>query len=154
MVVIDHTSVLKTIAERWGTAPLTASRPGRRLARRCAQPVEARDDDPLAGVATPSGNLHHLNAAVPSSMERRHAAKVAALPLRNSHGHYEEARPSLGTAGELADFIRDRTAAWVAHIARQRRRGARGQPGGAPPAAPAAPRRRAPRSAKTRRPKS
>jgi phospholipase C len=121
---IDHTSVLKTISERWGTEPLTnRDRAAASLADALtlAQP---RNDDPLAGVAVPASSLHHPNAASPSKIDRIHAAKVAALPIRNEKGHYEEARaaPVLTSTAELTDFIRDRTVAWSRHLERHRRR--------------------------------
>ena len=114
--------MLKKICERWGTAPLTnRDRAAASLADvfTLAQP---RADDPLDGVAVPVSRVRHPNATSPSKIDRIHAAKVAALPIRNEKGHYEETRaaPVLTSAAELADFIGDRTAAWTQHLERPR----------------------------------
>ena len=82
----------------------------------------ARQDDPLEGVAIPVSTGHHPNASSPSKIDRIQAARVAALPIRNEKGHYEEASPVLTSAAELSDFIRDRSAAWKEHVQRQRQR--------------------------------
>ena len=121
---IDHTSVLKTIQERWGTEALTQRD---RAAASLADVLtlhkpRTADDDPLKGVAVPVSGVHHPNAATPSKLDKIHAARVAALPLRNEKGHYQEAAPMLTSTSELGDFIRDRTAAWSQHIQRQQNR--------------------------------
>jgi phospholipase C len=121
---VDHTSVLKTICERWGTEPLTNRDRAAASLADILTLAEARGDDPLDGAAVPVSNVHYPNAASPSKIDLIHAAKVAALPIRNEKGHYDEARavPALTSAAELADFIRDRTAAWNQHLERLRRR--------------------------------
>lgn len=121
---IDHTSVLRTIHDRWGTQPLTqrddaAASLGDVLS--LAQP-RAAADDPLAGVAIPVSTGDHPSAATPSKLQQIHANRVAALPIRNAKGHYEEATPPQGSAAEVSDFIRDRTAAWKEHVQRQQKR--------------------------------
>jgi phospholipase C len=124
--VIDHTSVLKTIQERWGTAFLTdrdEAAPSLGDAITLAQP---RNDDVLKGVSIPVSSAHHPNSSVPSKLDKIHAARVAALPIRNEKGHYEEADPeALTSAAEVSDFIRDRTAAWKDHVQRQQDRRSR-----------------------------
>ncbi|MDE2608111.1 MAG: phosphoesterase, partial [Burkholderiales bacterium] len=67
-------------------------------------------------------DIHHPNAARPSRLDRLHAARIAALPLRNEKGFYEEATPDLTSSSELGDFIRDRCAAWRDHMRRLRQR--------------------------------
>jgi phospholipase C len=127
---IDHTSVLKTIHERWGTDPLTQRDRAAASLGDVLTLATARDDDPLDGVAIPVSTGHHPNASSPSRIDRIQAARVAALPVRNEKGHYEEVSPVLTSAAELSDFIRDRTAAWKQHVQRQQQR--RGEsPGGA-----------------------
>ena len=119
---IDHTSVLKTIQERWGTQPLTE----RDKAAASLGPVLTlevpRTDDPLAGVEIPVSSGGHPNSSVPSKLDKLQAARVAALPIRNEKGHYEEASPALTSSSEVSDFIRDRSAAWSQHNQRQRQR--------------------------------
>ncbi len=125
---IDHTSVLKTIQERWGTKPLTQRDAAAPSLGDVLTLTAARHDDPLKGVRVPAASGHHPNAAVPSKLDKIHAKRVAALPIRNEKGFYEEVKPPLDSAAELANFIRDRTAAWNQHVHRQRRR--RGEPAG------------------------
>jgi phospholipase C len=120
--VIDHTSVLKTISERWGTTSLTQRDAAAASLADVLTLDEARTDDPLAGVSVPASTSHHPNASTMSRLDKIHARRVAALPIRNEKGHYEEAAPPLGSSAELSDFIRDRTAAWKDHVQRQRRR--------------------------------
>lgn len=82
-----------------------------------------RTDDALAGVRIPVSSEHHPNASVPSKLDEIHAARVAALPIRNEQGHYEEADPgTLRSAAEVHGFIRDRSAAWKEHMQRQHER--------------------------------
>ena len=119
---IDHTSVLKTIQERWGTDPLTQRDRAAASLGDVLTLATARQDDPLEGVAIPVSTGHHPNASSPSKIDRIQAARVAALPIRNEKGHYEEASPVLTSANEFSDFIRDRSAAWKQHVERQRRR--------------------------------
>lgn len=119
---IDHTSILKTIHERWGTAPLT----GRDKAAPSLAPVitltEPRTDDPIKGVAIPVSSDHHPNSSVPSKLDKIHAMRVAALPIRSEKGHYEEATPDLTSASTVSNFIRDRGAAWKEHVQRRDQR--------------------------------
>lgn len=119
---IDHTSVLKTIHERWGTGFLTARDQAAASLADALSLANARTDDPLAGVAVPAVTGHHPNAAEPSVIDRIQAARVAALPVRNEKGYYEQAAPVLTSTAELSNFIRDRSAAWKEHVGRRQRR--------------------------------
>jgi len=119
---VDHTSVLQTVRQRWKTDPLTdRDKNAASLADVLTLKV-ARKDDPLKGVAVPVSSAHHPNSSTPSRLDKIHAARVAALPIRNEKGHYEEASPDLSSTAELSNFIRDRTAAWKEHLRRQRDR--------------------------------
>jgi phospholipase C len=119
---IDHTSVLKTISERWGTLPLTQRDRAAASLADALTLATVRGDDPLAGVAIPVSTGHHPGASLPSKIDRLQATRVAALPIRNEKGHYRETPPALATASEVGDFIRDRTAAWNQHMQRLRQR--------------------------------
>jgi phospholipase C len=119
---VDHTSVLRTIHDRWGTAPLTKRDAAAASLAGVITLSEPRQDDPLKGVQVPVSSGHHPYASSPSKLDMIHAARVAALPLRNEKGHYEEASPELTSSAEVGDFIRDRTAAWDRHLARQQQR--------------------------------
>ena len=128
---IDHTSVLKTIHERWGTDPLTQRDQAAASLGDVLTLATARNDDPLDGATIPVSTGFHPNASSPSKIDRIYATRIAALPVRNEKGHYEEASPVVTSAAELSDFIRDRTAAWKLHIQRQRQRRQSETPGDA-----------------------
>lgn len=142
---IDHTSVLKTINERWGTVPLTARDRAAGSLGGVLTLAKPRTDDPLKGVQAPVASADHPNSAVPSTLDKIYAARVAQLPIRNEKGHYEEQidPPAFASTADLSDFIRDRTAAWKEHLQRQRTR--RQHAAAPPPRSPdtrARPRRR------------
>jgi phospholipase C len=119
---IDHTSVLKTIHECFGTVPLTARDKAAASLGDVLTLTNPRTDDPLKGVTPPVATSAHPNSSTPSKIDKIQAAKVAALPIRNEHGHYEESSPALTSSAEISNFIRDRTAAWKEHVRRQRER--------------------------------
>ena len=119
---IDHTSVLKIIHERWGTQPLTQRDAAAASLAGVLSLTHARTDDPLAGVKAPVSGVSHPSASSPSKIDKIHAARVAALPVRNEKGHYVESLPDLSSTAELGNFIRDRSAAWKEHVQRQRQR--------------------------------
>ncbi|HEX4180619.1 MAG TPA: alkaline phosphatase family protein [Caulobacteraceae bacterium] len=119
---IDHTSVLRTIHDRWATQTLTARDAAAASLADVLTLDQPRADDPIDGVAVPVSSGHHPSSSKPSKIDLIHAAKVAALPIRNEKGHYEEAAPPLTSGSDVANFIRDRTAAWNQHVQRQRRR--------------------------------
>ena len=128
---IDHTSVLKTLQERWGVDPLTARDKAAGSLADVLTLEQPRTDDPLSGVAVPSSQEHHPQASTPSKIDMIQAKRVAALPIRNEKGHYEETGrlPLLSSAADVSDFIRDRTAAWSQHVQRQKRRHGHVAPG-------------------------
>jgi phospholipase C len=154
---IDHTSVLKTLSERWGTDPLTDRDRAAGSLGDVLTLAQARTDDPLQGVLAPVAGAGHPNASVPSNIDRIHAARVAQLPIRNEKGHYEEVvdPPAFASAAELTNFIRDRSAAWKEHLQRQRdRRSRAAHPAPRPtrpPAAPATARKKTARGKQRRR---
>jgi phospholipase C len=142
---IDHTSVLKTISERWGTAPLTARDRAAASLGDVVSLTTPRTDDPLNGVVPPISSNTHPSASKPTKIDMIHAQRVAALPVRNEKGYYPEdvPAPAFASASELSDFIRDRTAAWKEHVARQKqRRAASRRPDSPLPSRPAKARRR------------
>ena len=124
---IDHTSVLKTISERWGTTPLTARDRAAGSLGAVVSLAKARTDDPLNRIVPPKSSDAHPKASKPSKIDMIQAQRVAALPIRNEKGYYPENEPApvFVSTAELSDFIRDRTAAWKEHVQRQKeRRGA------------------------------
>jgi len=115
---LDHTSILKTVEERWlppGTS-LTkrdAAAPSLGGAITLATP---RTDDPLAGVTVPvaPGPSPFGPTSPPSHLQQVHAASVARLPVPNDSGGFKHAMPVLQTGRDAEDYIRQRTAEWVA----------------------------------------
>jgi phospholipase C len=120
---IDHTSVLRTIEERWKVGSLTER-------DKVAPPLgdvltlaKPRTDDPLKGVAIPISDVTHPHLAQPSLIEKIHAHKVAQLPLRNDKGSYDQhTPPDLSSSAAIGDYIQSRTAAWSQHEQRFRQR--------------------------------
>lgn len=132
---IDHTSVLATISERWGTEPLTARDRAAASLGDVVTLASPRTDDPLSGVVAPVSSAVLPNPSKPTKLQRVHAALVAALPLRNQQGYYPEDAPvpTFASSSDLSDFVRDRTAAWKEHVARQKARRSKSQPPADPP---------------------
>ncbi len=132
---IDHTSVLKTIELRWNLPPLTARDKAAADLGDVLTLAVPRTDDPLAGIACPIPTAAHPNSSQPSLMERIHASKVAALPLRNDKGTYDQhVPPDLSSSAAIADYIQTRTAAWTQHLQRLQQRRREGRAGRKPPA--------------------
>jgi phospholipase C len=120
--VIDHTSVLKTLSERWGVPSLTRRDAAAPSLADVLTLTKPRQDDALKGVRIPKPSGHHPNHARPSTLELLHAEKVASLPLRNPQGSYAHEPPAFTTSGQIGEYIQNRTAAWVEHRARQKKR--------------------------------
>jgi|HubBroStandDraft_1064217.scaffolds.fasta_scaffold03238_2 phospholipase C len=112
---IDHTSVLKTIEERWGLAPLTERDKAAPSLGDVLTLAAARTDDPLNGVAIPNSGTIHPNQQQPSELDKVHARRVSQLPVPNDHGTLDHTPPDLSTSAAIGDYIRGRTAAWKQH---------------------------------------
>jgi phospholipase C len=107
---IDHTSVLRTIEERWGVNPLTARDKVAPSLGDVLTMATPRTDDVLNNVPIPISNEVHPFQSQPSLLERIHASKVADLPLRNTKGIYgEHTPPDLSSSESIADYIQMRT---------------------------------------------
>lgn len=125
---VDHTSVLRTLEERWKLPALTARDKAAASLGDVLTLKAARKDDPLSGVQIPVSKDMHPNLSAPSELEKIHATKVSQLPLRNDQGVYDHAPPDLSSSAAIGDYIRDRTSAWSQHVERRvarRDRGAR-----------------------------
>ena len=127
---IDHTSVLATISERWGTEPLTNRDREAATLGDVLTLTKPRTDDPLSGVLPPESSPAPPNASKPTKLALVHAALVANLPVRNQQGYYPEevSPPTFASASDLSDFVRDRTAAWKEHVRRRNQRQAAQSP--------------------------
>lgn len=109
---IDHTSVLKTLEERWDLEPLTARDKAAPSLADVLTLKQPRNDDPLHDVPIPSADTMHPNQQRPSELDRIHARRVLLLPVPNDRGTFDHTPPELKTSDEIGDYIRARTAAW------------------------------------------
>lgn len=112
---IDHTSVLKTIEQRWQLDPLTARDKAAASLADVLTLEQPRDDDPLDGVEVPRSNMIHPNLQQPSDLDRIHAWRLSQLPVENAYGTFSHEPPDLSTSAALSDYIRSRSAAWKQH---------------------------------------
>jgi phospholipase C len=116
---LDHTSILKTIEQRWGLPALTArdaAAPGIGAALTLATP---RTDDPLQGVTVPQVKPRNPPDPRPSHLELVHAEQVSQLPVPDAAGGSHHVMPVLRTSRDYRDYIRERIAAWKAARARE-----------------------------------
>jgi len=114
----DHTSILKTIENRWGVPALTK----RDAAAPDVSPVltltQPRTDDPLHGVTVPaSAASPYSDSDPPSHLQEVHAQLLSMLPLPDAHGGVHHTPPALKTSADAAKYIHARTEAWKAHKA-------------------------------------
>jgi phospholipase C len=123
---LDHTSILKTIENRWGLPALTArdaAAPDLSGALTLATP---RTDDPLNGVTVPTASNVDPGQGKPSHLQQVHADLASQLPVKDKEGSAPPAEtPTLRTGDDYKAYIRTRTAAWNAH--RQSTAGADGR---------------------------
>ena len=112
--VIDHTSVLKTIQERFGTVTLTnRDKAAPSLAAVLARSVP-RTDDPLAGVSAPGPTAMppEVDTDSPSPIEMGHATRLADFEMPDEFGFHSFNEPDLSTTGRVRKYIQTRTEQW------------------------------------------
>jgi phospholipase C len=121
---IDHTSVLKTLALRFGLDHLTERDKVAADLGDCVTLTKPRTDNVLADIEPPKAALmSHPKQSQPSVIEKLHATKVSHLPLRNDKGTYDQhTPPDLSTSDAIGDYVQTRTAAWTQHLQRKRHR--------------------------------
>ncbi len=112
---VDHTSVLKTLEQRWNLRPLTARDDAAPSLGDVLALGRPRTDDPLEGVPIPSSDEIHPNQQQPSELDQVHARRVSQLIVPNDHGTFKHTPPDLSSSAAIADYIRARTAAWKQH---------------------------------------
>jgi phospholipase C len=111
---LDHTSILRTVENRFGIPALTA--------RDAAAPdlsgvltlPSPRSDDPLAGVVVPTSTGVNPAAQEPSHLQQVHAELLAELPVPDASGSVLHTLPALHTTDDYTAYINERTAAWKA----------------------------------------
>jgi phospholipase C len=108
---LDHTSILKTVEDRWNVPSLTArdaAAPNVFAALTLSTP---RTDDPLTGVVVPQSPAVPPAAEIPSHLQQIHAELVSTLPVPAAH---DQPLPAKATTAQLTEYIDSRTAAWKA----------------------------------------
>ena len=113
---LDHTSILKTIEERWGLTALTArdaAAPDVAGALTLAKP---RTDDPIAGVAVPKSAGPNPAGTEPSHLQQVHAELVARLPVPDPERGGHHVLPTLQTEQDYDAYIEARTGQWNAAL--------------------------------------
>jgi len=111
---LDHTSILKTVENRFGVAPLTARDAAAPDVSAALTLSTARTDDPLAGVTPPTSTVLPPSVEQPSHLQQVHAELVSHLPVPPGVGPSPAALSNLRTTAELTSYIDQRTAAWMA----------------------------------------
>jgi phospholipase C len=111
---LDHTSILKTVEERWGLPALTA-RDAAALGVGDALTLSTpRTDDPLHGVVVPTSTGPNPAANVPSHLQQVQAELVSELPLPPEERMKTKALGALKTSAEYEHYIDTRVEAWKA----------------------------------------
>ena len=110
----DHTSILKTVEQRWNLPALTArdaAAPDVGAALSLAAP---RTDDPLAGVAVPVSSGANPSASRPSHLQEVYADLVSRLPVPDARDGTHRPPPRLETGYDYDRYIKERLSAWKA----------------------------------------
>ena len=97
---LDHTSILKTVENRWGLEPLTARDQAAQDVSAALTRAEARTDDPLAGVSVPTSTEEPPNDDEPSHLQE---ALADLISRQHPAGTLE---PTLKTRADYEDYIR------------------------------------------------
>jgi len=109
---LDHTSILKTIQQRWKLPSLTArdaAAPGIGAVLTLTTP---RTDDPLKGVTVPQSKGTNPSAQHPSHLQQIQAELVSQLPVPDHAGGTHHVMPPLKTSADYRAYIAKRVAAW------------------------------------------
>jgi phospholipase C len=118
---IDHTSVLKTLAERFGLTPLTDRDKAAPSLGDVFTLAKPRTDDPLHNVQPPAVQPSHPKHSTPAVLEKLHAERVANLPVRSNFGGFDQHEPpDVSTSASINEYIQNRTATWTAHLNRRK----------------------------------
>jgi phospholipase C len=109
---LDHTSILKTIEQRWNLTALTARDKAAPGVGAVLTLSAARTDDPLKGVTVPKSKGKNPSANLPSHLQQVQAELVAQLPVPDAQGGIFHEMPALHTSDDYENYIRSRVAAW------------------------------------------
>jgi phospholipase C len=110
----DHTSILKTVQQRWGLPALTARDAAAPDVGGVLSLATPRTDDPLSGIAVPASKGSNPSANKPSHLQEVYADLVSSLPVPDADGDTHRLPPRLETDYDYDRYIRERVAAWKA----------------------------------------
>jgi phospholipase C len=113
-VPIDHTSVLKTIEQRWGLPSLTARDAAAPSLAEVLTLTTPRTDDPLAGVSAPRSSGQNPAAGEVSHLQRLQAQQVSDLQIPLSQLHDAPLLVSQHTPADYERYIAARSGTWKA----------------------------------------
>jgi len=102
---LDHTSVLKTLQERWGLPSLTARDAAAPSLADAATLAEPRTDDVLAGVTVPAAAGPSPAAGLPSHLQEVQADLVSRQYVAGQHDA-ADALPASGSGAAYDRYIR------------------------------------------------
>ncbi len=94
---LDHTSILKTLENRWSLSSLTARDAAAPDVSAVLTLTTPRTDDPLAGVVVPVAASQNPDADKPSHLQQVHAELVSRLPVPDAKGGTHHTMPPLKT---------------------------------------------------------
>jgi phospholipase C len=109
---LDHTSILKTIEERWGLPTLTDRDAAAIGVGDVLTLATARTDDPLDGVTAPTSPAPPPEPDKPSHLQKVQAELVSELPLKPDERLATKRLGALETGDEYEDYVRSRVATW------------------------------------------
>jgi phospholipase C len=109
----DHTSILKTVEQRWGLPSLTARDKAAPDVSAVLTLATPRTDDPLAGVVVPTSSNPPPGVNTPSHLQKVQAELASELPV--PEGSSTEGKlHTLLTADDYQRYIDDRVQEWKA----------------------------------------
>jgi phospholipase C len=111
---LDHTSILKTVEQRWGLPALTARDAAAPAIGAVLTLQTPRTDDPLQGITVPQAKGSNPSAQRPSHLQQVLAELVSELPVPDAAGGTHHELPALHTNSEYRTYINERVAAWKA----------------------------------------
>jgi phospholipase C len=110
----DHTSILKTVEQRWKVPALTKRDAAAPDVGAVLSLAKARTDDPLSGVTVPVSSGTNPSANKPSHLQEVYADLVSRLPVPDAQQGTHRAVPKLETGYDYDRYISERVAAWKA----------------------------------------
>jgi phospholipase C len=113
-VPLDHTSILKTVEQRWNLPALTARDAAAAGVGAVLTLTTPRTDDPLRGVTVPVATATNPAAHEPSHLQQVYAELVSNLPVPDHAGGMHHEMPVLHTNEDYRTYTTARVAAWKA----------------------------------------